>query len=102
MGLIANSTLYLGVAGVQSFLSFLLLPLYTNYLSPHDFGIVNVVNSVAGLLGLIYIMGMTGSISRLYFEYRDDLDKLRSFISTIFLGKIVINLVITIFPKKIV
>lgn len=95
MGVIANSTLYLSVAGIQSFLNFLLLPLYTNYLTPYDFGIVNVVNSVAALLGLIYIMGMTGSVSRLYFEYRDDPDKLKNFISTIFLGKIIVNFLIT-------
>jgi O-antigen/teichoic acid export membrane protein len=95
MKVITNSIIYFGVGGLQSFMSFLLLPLYTSYLGAYEFGLVNVVNSVAGLLGLIYIFGATGVISRFYFEYKDDSDKLKTFLSTIFMSKIIINSLLT-------
>jgi len=94
MKVITNSIIYFGVGGFQSFLSFLLLPVYTSFLGTYEFGLVNVINSVASLLGLIFIFGANAAISRLYFEYREEPDKLKNFLSTIFLGKILMNLLI--------
>jgi O-antigen/teichoic acid export membrane protein len=92
MKVIKNTTIYLGVSVFQSFLSFLLLPVFTYFLTQGEFGLVSIVNSVAGLLGIFFLFGAQASVSRLYFEYKDDKQKLKIFLGTIFLSKILWNI----------
>jgi len=79
MTVIKNTTIYLGVSVFQSLMSFLLLPVFTFFLTKTEFGLASVINSVAGLLGLLFVFGTQSVISRLYFEYKDDPEKLKRF-----------------------
>ena len=94
MTVIKNTTIYLGVSVFQSLMSFLLLPVFTFFLTKTEFGLASVINSVAGLLGLLFVFGTQSVISRLYFEYKDDPEKLKRFLGTIFISKIFWNIVI--------
>lgn len=94
MKVIKNTSIYLGVSVFQSLMSFLLLPVFTFFLTKSEFGLVNVVNSVAGLLGLFFIFGSQSVINRLYFEYKDDEKNLKNFLGTIFFSKIIWNIVL--------
>ncbi len=49
-------------------LAFLLLPLYTRYLSPAEYGIVALSTTVTVVLGLLYPLGLRGAVSRTYYE----------------------------------
>lgn len=49
-------------------LAFLLLPLYTRYLSPAEYGIVALAVTGTVVLGLIYPLGLRGAISRTWYE----------------------------------
>jgi O-antigen/teichoic acid export membrane protein len=49
-------------------LAFLLLPLYTRYLSPAEYGIVALSVTVTVVLGLLYPLGLRGAVSRTYYE----------------------------------
>ncbi len=92
MAVIKNTTIYLGVSMFQSLMSFLLLPLYTSLLDETQFGLASLINSVAGLLVILFIFGSQSVVSRLYFEYKDDAEKLKRFLGTVFLSKIVWNI----------
>lgn len=94
MKVIKNSTLYLSVSIIQSFMSFLLLPLYTSLLSTGEFGLTSLINSVAGLLSIFFLFGSQSVVSRLYFEHSQDQEKLKRFLGTVFLSKLIWNLVI--------
>ena len=91
MSVIGNSTIYMGVSILQSFMSFLLLPLYTSLLSTSQFGRISLVNSVSGLLLIFFLFGTQSVISRLYFEYKDNEEKLKRFLGTVFLSKLIWN-----------
>ncbi len=80
---------------MQSFMSFLLLPLYTSQLSTSQFGKISLVNSVASLLLIFFLFGTQSVISRLYFEYKDDEEKLKRFLGTVFLSKLIWNVCLT-------
>ena len=95
MSVIGNSTIYMGVSILQSFMSFLLLPLYTSQLSTSQFGKISLVNSVASLLLIFFLFGTQSVISRLYFEYKDDEEKLKRFLGTVFLSKLIWNVFLT-------
>ena len=49
-------------------LAFLLLPLYTRYLSPAEYGLVALTVTCTVVLGMLYPLGLRGAISRTYYE----------------------------------
>jgi O-antigen/teichoic acid export membrane protein len=49
-------------------LAFALLPLYTRYLSPAEYGIVALTVTCTVVLGLLYPLGLRGAVSRTYYE----------------------------------
>ncbi len=55
---------------MQRFFAFLLLPLYTRYLTPESYGIVSVVTALSITLGMMLNLSFGGAITRFHFEYR--------------------------------
>ena len=49
-------------------ISFLLLPVFTHYLTPKDYGIISMVTFTIGILNLIYNPGIMSGAQRLYFD----------------------------------
>ena len=70
--ILSNSIIYTGVSILQRCISFFLLPLYTTYLTPADYGITGVVASISGLLSIFTTLGVTSACSRFYYKYKGD------------------------------
>lgn len=62
-------------------LGFLLLPIYTSYLSTADYGLLAIVNVTSSLLSIVLQVGLSTSIFKYYFS-TDDLDQRKEAIST--------------------
>jgi hypothetical protein len=77
-----RSLIYTATSALQKGAMFLLLPLYTRYLTPGDYGIVAVVTAVNSLLGVFFTFSLHGAMTRFYFEYRDEPEKLKEFWGT--------------------
>lgn len=97
MAVIKNTTIYLGVSMFQSLMSFLLLPVFTFFLSKTEFGLASLLNSIAGLLGIFFVFGSQSVINRLYFEYKDNEERLKGFLGTIFLSRVLWNIFLVLF-----
>ena len=50
--ILKNSSLYTFCALLQKGTGFLLLPIYTTYLKPEDYGIMNLITSITGFLSI--------------------------------------------------
>jgi len=50
---------------------FLLIPFYTHYLTPADYGTLELLDLSVALLGLAVLMWMNSSIVRYYYDYED-------------------------------
>ncbi len=70
--ILSNSVIYTGVTVLQRCISFFLLPLYTAYLTPADYGITGVVGSVSSLLAIFCTLGLSAAGSRFYYKYNGD------------------------------
>jgi len=92
-----NAGVYGFVQLLQGAIGFLLLPIYTRYLTPNDYGIVSIVTSVMGFLTMFYLFGLQGAISKFYYEYVDDESSFRRFIGTIITTILIISLCLTLF-----
>lgn len=57
---------------LQKGISFFLMPLYTAFLSPADYGILGVVSSVSSFLSLFISLGLETAAARFYYKNNKD------------------------------
>jgi len=79
-----NSLLYTSGNILLRFFSFLLIPLYTAFLIPEQYGIVNLATGFVSVFSCIIMSGLQYSVIRFYADYKDDRSKVADLISTIF------------------
>jgi O-antigen/teichoic acid export membrane protein len=85
--------------------AFFLIPLYTRFLTPEDFGIIGYAHVVLQFAGTFFVFGLRGSQTRFFYQYKDDSLNVGSFIFTINLFLLVILscfFVIYFFSKEII
>ena len=76
-GFLENSSIYM-FASVFSFaVSILVLPVYTRYLSPSDFGIVVLFLMFGSLLAGFLSINLHFATYRYYFKYKDKIEEFR-------------------------
>jgi O-antigen/teichoic acid export membrane protein len=64
-------------------LGFALLVFYSRFLSPHDFGIVSIAESIGAGIGVVAGLALEAGCRRLYFNFAEDTDQLHSYLSTV-------------------
>lgn len=70
-----HSSVY-GLANLLNrIVSFLLLPLYTRYLTPADYGTLDLLYFATAFIGMIVDMGIGTSLSRFYFDSEDQKER---------------------------
>lgn len=73
--LLKSSSIYLFGGLLNPAISFLLLPVLTRYLTPSDYGILAIINSVNGFLLNLVIFGQNSSLQRFFYDYDKDRSK---------------------------
>lgn len=80
---IKNSFFYtIGNLLLKAF-SFFLIPLYTSYLSPEQYGILNLANSFSSVLTMVFMMGLQYSVIRFFADYKEDRGKVAKMFGTV-------------------
>jgi O-antigen/teichoic acid export membrane protein len=81
---VAKGTFNYGLGSVlPKVIGFVLIPLYTAYLVPADYGIVEMCSSIATFVTIFSRLGMTGSVTRFYYEHKDKPDELQDYVTTV-------------------
>lgn len=75
--LIKNTSIYAIGNILPQAANLVLLPLYTKYLSPEDYGIVNSMQVLASIFVIFFTLAIERSIYRLYFDYKTEAEKKR-------------------------
>lgn len=82
-------------------ISFFLLPIYTRYLTPADYGIISVAAVLSSLISIISFFGMRSAINRFFYNYQGEGSEFRKFISTIWISvtsfAVFLSILLTIF-----
>ena len=55
--------------------AFILLPVYTNYLSVSEYGIVEIFYVISSVVSGILAIGLAHATLRFYFEFNDESDR---------------------------
>ncbi|MFA5450397.1 MAG: oligosaccharide flippase family protein [Dehalococcoidales bacterium] len=78
-----NSILYTFSSLLVKAINFLLLPIYTIYLTPTDYGIINLISGFTSVLSIIIMFSLHAAIVRFYVEFKSDREKLKRFHGTV-------------------
>tara|TARA_R100000935_G_C2824293_1_gene161451 strand:+ start:55 stop:1500 length:1446 start_codon:yes stop_codon:yes gene_type:complete len=73
--LFKSSFLVTFIEASTKLITLLLLPVFTYYLSPEDFGLVSIVTLIVTVLSLLYNPGFTSATTRLYHDTVDNSEK---------------------------
>lgn len=68
--IVKNSTLYTFCSFFQKGSGFFLLPVYTAYLSPSDYGTLSLITSITGFLSILLLVSLHGAAARYHFKYQ--------------------------------
>jgi O-antigen/teichoic acid export membrane protein len=70
--LLKHSSIYGLVAILTRLASFLLLPFYTSYLRPAEYGCIAILDVTSAVLGILITAGIASAVTRYNFEAKDD------------------------------
>ena len=70
-----HSTIFAAGNFANQFVSFILLPVYTRFLTPNDYGIKELIGLTTDVIGILLAMTIASAIQRFYFEYDDVKDR---------------------------
>ncbi len=76
-------------------IAFLLIPVYTRYLSVADYGILGVVSSLTAVLGILYPLGLNAAAMRFYYDAPDEASR-RDLLGTLAVAVLLIGLGLTL------
>ncbi len=75
--------------------SFILLPLYSNLITPTEFGNYSLIVSFYTIISVLYYSGLQSTLSKYYLEEKDEF-KRKEIFSTIFNSILIIGFILTI------
>ena len=70
---------------------FILLPIYSRYLTPADYGIVTSMQVLISVFGILFTLAVDKSVYRLYFDYKLEKDK-KDFFGTVTISLLIISI----------
>src|SRR5262245_37416915 len=72
--------------------AFVLLPLYTRYLTPSEYGTLELFYALSALISTVLAVGLSHARLRFYFDHKDEANR-HSVVSTNFLASLAISAV---------
>lgn len=94
--LLKNIGVYTFGSILQKAAEFLLIPIFTRYLTPKDYGVTGILLSYIGVILPFLIIGLQGYITFIYYQFEKDKEKLKTIIFSIFLFQLFISALVTI------
>jgi len=82
--LLQQSGLYLLGQSLQKACSLLLIPIWTAYLTPSDYGITGTLGAYANILHILLMFGIYGAVVRYYFELQYDIEAQATYVTSNF------------------
>ena len=80
---IKGSLIYSGARVLTKASGFLLIPLYTRFLTPVDYGIMGYLDVLFRLLGTLLMFGFYGAQTRLFYDFNQDENKIGELLFTL-------------------
>jgi O-antigen/teichoic acid export membrane protein len=87
-----HSFVYMLGSVASRMVGFVMIPVYTRFLTPADYGVLELVSLTIDIVGMFAALGIHSAITRFYFDYKDQDDRneviTTALISTLILASI--------------
>ena len=93
---IRNTIIYTVGNSLPMAMTLFLLPIYTNYLSPSEYGIVGAMDALKIMFSIMFSLCIERGIVRLYFDYKTESER-KNFLGVAFVMLSIVSIVILIF-----
>lgn len=70
--LVKNTAIYNSGEMLTKAIAFLLIPVYTRFLNPGDYGLISIISTTTYLLLICYGMGLGSAAMRFYYDYKEE------------------------------
>jgi O-antigen/teichoic acid export membrane protein len=94
---LGNALLYTIGSMITPAIGLILLPVYTSYLSPGEYGTITTIQALAGILQLVMLLSLHGAITRLYYEFLEKPKEQKTYLGSIFLFVLLFSSALSIF-----
>lgn len=91
-----NSLWYTIGTMITPLIGFIMLPIFTNYLTPEEYGIMTTVQTIVGMLQIFLLLSLHGAVTRFYFDYLDNKEEQKKYLGSIFLFVFVLSAIVSI------
>lgn len=81
--LLKNTVIYTVGNVLTAISAFLLLPIYTKYMTVDDFGVTNSMQTLSGVLIILITLALDRALGRLYYDFKTEKEQ-KDFLGTIF------------------
>lgn len=103
--LVKNSSWFVGANVAGSFLSVILLPLYTSYLSPADYGIIAIVLLAADVISCFSSFGLEYFNQRVLYRFKTKKEQLGVLLGNVYFVAFILilstSVILSVFPNLI-
>lgn len=72
---VRHSSVYMLASILNKVVGFLMIPIYTRFLVPSDYGILELLSITIDVIGMVISIGIAGAMYRFYFEYNSKRDR---------------------------
>jgi len=93
--IITSTFIYTGTNLITALSAFILLPIYTSYLSNEEFGIISAMQTLAAIFTILMTLAVEQSIFRLYHDFESN-EKKKIFLGSIFTSILIIGVIVII------
>jgi O-antigen/teichoic acid export membrane protein len=94
--LTAQSGLY-GIGNLlPKAIGFILIPLYTRYLTPADYGILAFATTIIAILGILFEFGLGSALTRFYYDTRHNIAETKKLVGSLWIFLTFIPLAVTL------
>lgn len=103
--IVRNSGLYSVVSFLQKGAAFFLLPVYTAYLSPEDYGTLSVIQAIVSFFSIFLLLSLDGAAARFHFFSEDKYCRTRVWGTILLLvlgNSLILGVILIIFNRWLV
>ena len=91
--ILGHSSIYVAGVMISKLVGFVMIPIYTHYLSPADYGTLELLSTTTDVLAILIGIGLAQAVLRFYYDFNDR-ERQNEVVSTALIASIVCFLII--------
>ncbi|WP_273130294.1 lipopolysaccharide biosynthesis protein [Bacillus weihaiensis] len=89
-----NSFLYTIGSMMTPMIGLVMLPIYTGYLNPAEYGVMTTIQTLVGMLQIFLLLSLNGAVTRFFYDFLEQPEKRKEYLGSIFIFVLLFSTII--------